>query len=71
MRFHVGNLHMKHRDYELAIQYFERAQAQMRRHASQPLFVVSLVSLITAIVAMYRNTFSVRYPDGSSTISAP
>ena len=70
MYFHLGNLHMERREYELAMQHFERAHARMRRHASQPLFVVSLVSLLTATIATYRNTLFVRYPDGSSTISA-
>jgi len=56
MYFLLGNLHMDRRDYERAIQYFERAQAQLRPHTSRPLFVLSLVSLPACIIAMYRNT---------------
>jgi hypothetical protein len=41
---------METRDYEGAIQLFERARAQMRPHTSPTLSVVSLVSSLTAIL---------------------
>ena len=41
---------MESRDYEGAIRSFERARAQMRPDAGPTLSVVSLVSLLTAIL---------------------
>ncbi|KAF8554548.1 protein prenylyltransferase, partial [Imleria badia] len=40
----LGNLRMESRHYEGAIRSFERAQAQMRPHASQALLWVSLIT---------------------------
>ncbi|KAI9567960.1 hypothetical protein HD554DRAFT_853796 [Boletus coccyginus] len=40
----VGNLRMECRDYDGATQSFERAQAKMRHHTSQPLSMISLMS---------------------------
>ena len=55
MYFLLGNSHMDRRDHEGAIQYFERARTQMRHHTSRTLFVVSLVGLLTAIIATHSN----------------
>jgi hypothetical protein len=59
----VGNTHMEGSNYEGAIQSFERAQAPIQHHTSRTLLAVSLVSFLTAIIAMYRN-----YPPSLSDI---
>ena len=63
----LGNSRMDIRDYEGAIQSFERAQVQMRPHVSQALSVMSLVSSLASI-SKWLTIFD-RYPDGGSMTS--
>ena len=49
MHFLLGNSHMKSRNYNSAIRSFERAQVEMRPHASPELLQLSLVSLLPTI----------------------
>jgi hypothetical protein len=50
MHLLLGNSRMESRDYEGAIQLFERARAQMRPHMIPALSVVSLVSFLMAVL---------------------
>jgi len=45
----LENLRVEHSDYEGAVKSFERARAQMRNHRSRLLFVILLVSFLTAV----------------------
>ena len=50
MHLSIGISLVENSDYEGAIRSFELARAQMRHHRSRPLFVVSLVCLLGAIL---------------------
>ena len=53
----LGNSRMENRDYEGAIQSFQRARAQMRPHPSRILSVVSLVISLMAILQCTETTY--------------